>query len=156
MHGKFSAAKWKEYCTANTVRIRIDILYQWTCRFAFFLLFRLLFYKTSLLFLFFTNLKSSLECLCTLLFLLHYIHQGFLPLIGKFLILLTQIQSQNTQFFTLSLCTCSLQYVLLLLYIIFKFSLRSWQVLGAAQWVEHCTANAVRVRMETCRFDFFY
>ena len=27
--------------------------------------------------------------------------------------------------------------------------------LPAAQWVEHCTANAVRVRMETCRFDFF-
>ena len=36
MHSKFPAAQWIEYCTANTVRIRIDILYQWTCRFAFF------------------------------------------------------------------------------------------------------------------------
>ena len=84
MHSKFPAAQWIEYCTANAVRIRIDILYQWTCRFAFFLLFRLLFYETSLLFLFYTSPKSSLERLCILLFLLYYISQGFLPLIGKF------------------------------------------------------------------------
>ena len=84
MHSKFPAAQWIEYCTANTVRIRIDILYQWTCRFAFFLLFRLLFYETSLLFLFYTSLKRSLERLCILLIMLYYINQGFLSLIGKF------------------------------------------------------------------------
>ena len=34
----------------------------------------------------------------------------------------------KTQFFTQSLCTCSLQYVLLLFHIIFKFSFHAWQV----------------------------
>ena len=34
----------------------------------------------------------------------------------------------KTQFFTQSLCNCSLQNVLLLLHIIFKFSFHAWQV----------------------------
>ena len=38
------------------------------------------------------------------------------------------LQSQNTQFFTQSLCTCSWQYVFHLLHIIFKFSFHAQQV----------------------------
>ena len=42
--------------------------------------------------------------------------------------LLMLLQSQNTQFFTQSLCTCSWKYVFHLLHIIFKFSFCAQQV----------------------------
>ena len=36
MYGKFPAAQWVEHCTANAVRVRIEILYRGTCRFVLF------------------------------------------------------------------------------------------------------------------------
>ena len=128
------------------------------CFFFFFFVisFSIYFFEFSLVFLFYTSLKRSVEYLCILLFSLYYIGQGFLPLIGQFTLskctfklrtcigtllnlsiiisnnqvfLLMLLQSQNTQFFTQSLCTCSWQYVFHLLHIIFKFSFHAWQVL---------------------------
>ena len=89
MHGKFPAAQWVEHCTANAVRVRMEILYRGTCRFVLFFPFSLLFlfqlfFKTSLLFPFYTRPRNSPEYLCILLFSVNYISQGFLPLICKF------------------------------------------------------------------------
>ena len=36
MYGKFPAAQWVEHCTANAVRVRIEILYRGTYRFVSF------------------------------------------------------------------------------------------------------------------------
>ena len=123
--------------------------------FFFVISFSIYFFEASLLFIFYTSLKRSVEYLCILLFSLYYIGQGFLPLVGKFTLskctlklrtcigtllnlsviisnnqvfLLMLLQSQNTQFFTQSLCTCSWQYVFHLLHIIFKFSFHAQQV----------------------------
>ena len=89
MHGKFPAAQWVEHCTANAVRVRMEILYRGTCRFDFF--FVSLFFFSLLIFfpsfaaiLYYARLKSSVEYLCIVLFSLYYISQGFLLLIGNF------------------------------------------------------------------------
>ena len=69
MHGKFPAAQWVEHCTANAVRVRIEILYRGTCRFVlFFFLFLCdfffnYFFEASLLFPCYTSLKCWLEYL---------------------------------------------------------------------------------------------
>ena len=50
MYGKFPAAQWVEHCTANAVRVRIEILYRGTCSFVFFfflLLFHDFFFEDS-------------------------------------------------------------------------------------------------------------
>ena len=66
---------------------------------------------------------------------------------------------QNT-FSIESLPTCTLQCVFYLLLVILKFTLQSWKVpRGSVE--EHCTANAVPVRIEvltreTCRFFFLF
>ena len=123
--------------------------------FFFVISFSIYFFEASLLFIFYTSLKRSVEYLCIVLFSLYYIGQGFLPLVGKFTLskctlklrtcietllnlsiiisnnqvfLLMLLQSQNNQFFTQSLCTCSWQYVFHLLHIIFKFSFHAEQV----------------------------
>ena len=88
MHGKFPAAQWVEHCTANAVRVRMEILYRGTCRFVLFFLFsgffNITFFEASLLFPFYTWPINSLEYLCILLLSVNYISQGFLPLICKF------------------------------------------------------------------------
>ena len=88
MHGKFPAAQWVEHCTANAVRVRMEILYRGTCRFDFF--FSLFFFFIDFFFrrfaaiLYYARLKSSVEYVCIVLFSLYYISQGFLLLIGNF------------------------------------------------------------------------
>ena len=90
MHGKFPAAQWVEHCTANAVRVRMEILYRGTCRFDFFfvsLFFFFLywfFFRSFAAILYYARLKSSVEYLCIVLFSLYYISQGFLLLIGNF------------------------------------------------------------------------
>ena len=63
MYGKFPAAQWVEHCTANAVRVRIEILYRGTCRFVFFfflLLFHYFFFEDSFpLVFFFRRFVSS-------------------------------------------------------------------------------------------------
>ena len=52
--------------------------------FFFVISFSIYFFEASLLFIFYTSLKRSVEYLCIVLFSLYYIGQGFLPLVGKF------------------------------------------------------------------------
>ena len=75
MHGKFPAAQWVEHCTANAVRVRMEILYRGTSRFvlSFFFLcyfFFNYFFEASLLFPCYTSLKCWMEYLQAFLHLL--------------------------------------------------------------------------------------
>ena len=86
MYGKFPAAQWVEHCTANAVRVRIEILYRGTCRFVFFFFLLLFhdfffedsfpldfFFEDSFSLVFYIKIRNNLECLCILVFLLQYI-----------------------------------------------------------------------------------
>ena len=110
MHGKFPAAQWVEHCTANAVRVRMEILYRGTCRFV-------LFFPFSLLFLFQLFFRSFVAI--PMLYqskMLAGVSVGFPPLISKFtlskctlklrtcvgtLLNLIVMKSNNQQFFLL-------------------------------------------------------
>ena len=64
MYGKFPAAQWVEHCTANAVRVRIEILYRGTYRFvsffSFYYFFMIFFFEDSFpLVFFFRRFVSS-------------------------------------------------------------------------------------------------
>ena len=78
MHGKFPAAQWVEHCTANAVRVRMEILYRGTCRFV-------LFFPFYLLFLFQLFFRSFVAI--PILYqsnMLAGVSVGFPPLLSKF------------------------------------------------------------------------
>ena len=78
MHGKFPAAQWVEHCTANAVRVRMEILYWGTCRFV-------LFFPFSLLFLFQLFFQSFVAIpMFYQSKMLAGVSVGFPPLISKF------------------------------------------------------------------------
>ena len=78
MHGKFPAAQWVEHCTANAVRVRMEILYRGTCRFVLFFPFYLLF-LFQLFFQSFVAIPMLYQSK-----MLAGVSVGFPPLISKF------------------------------------------------------------------------
>ena len=82
IHGKFPAAQWVEHCTAKAVPVRMEILFRGTCRF-FHWFFFFFFSKIRFLSYFISRYEIMWSVFVYSPFLLQYIREGFVPLLGK-------------------------------------------------------------------------